>query len=77
MLLTMEREKRKRERDLRMGRERMRRRRAIEKLEREGLGREMLPIASNVSFGAGPGRRMKVFGDIVNEAVRREGKRKE
>jgi len=77
VLLTVERERRKRERDLNMGRERMRRRRAIEKLERKGLGRETLPIASNVSFGAGPGRRIKIFGEIVNQAVRKEGRRKE
>jgi len=74
MLLAVERDRRKRERDLEMGRNRMRRRRAIEKLEREGLGRETLLIASSVSFGAGPGRKRKVFGEIVNEAVGREGK---
>ena len=76
MLLTVERERRKRVRDLEMGRIRMRRRRAIEKLEREGLGKETLCIASSVSFGAGPGRKRKVFGDVVNEAVRRGGKRR-
>ena len=75
VLLSSERMKAKRERDLEMGRIRMRRRRAIEKLEREGLGRETLPIASSVSFGAGPGRKRKVFGEIVNEAVRGWGKR--
>jgi len=58
-----------------MGRIRMRRRRAIEKLEREGLGKETLPIASSVSFGAGPGRKRKVFGEIVNEEVRGWGKK--
>jgi len=52
-----------------MGRNRMRRRRVIEKLEREGLGRETLPIASSVSLGAGQGRKRKVFGEVVNEAV--------
>ena len=75
-LLTVEREKRKKERDLEMGRNRMRRRRAIEKLVKEGLGKETLPIASSVSFGAGPGRKRKVFGDVVNEAVERRVKRK-
>ena len=68
-VLTGERARRKRKRDLEMGRNRMRRRRAIEKLEREGLGRETLPIASNVPLGAGPGRKRKVFGEVVNEAV--------
>jgi len=75
VLLTSERMKVKRERDLEMGRIRMRRRRAIEKLEREGLGKETLPIASSVSFGAGPGSKRKVFGEIVNEEVRGWGKR--
>ena len=76
ILLTVEKEEEKRKRDLEMGRNRMRRRRAIEKLKREGLGKETLLIAGSVSFGAGPGRKRKVFGDIVNEAVEGEGKRR-
>jgi len=60
-ILLEERIRKKRERDLEMGRNRMRRRRVIERLEREGLGRETLPIASDVSFGAGPGSKRKVF----------------
>ena len=40
VLLTSKRAEAKRKRDLEMGRIRMRRRRAIEKLEREGLGKE-------------------------------------
>ena len=75
VLMTSGRMKAKRERDLEMGRMRMRRRRAIERLERKGLGKETLPIASSVSFGAGPGRKRKVFGEIVNEEVRGWGKR--
>jgi len=74
--MSVETEKRKRERDLKMGRNKSRRRRAIEKLRKEALGKETLPIASNVSFGQGPGRKSKIFGEIVNEAVRREGKRR-
>jgi len=76
VLLTSKRVEAKRKRDLEMGRIRMRRRRAIEKLEREGLGKETLPIASSVSFGAGPGRKRLVFGEIVNEAVKGWGKSK-
>jgi len=75
VLLTSERSKLKRERDLEMGRMRIKRWRAIKKLEEEGLGKETLPIASNVSFGAGPGRKRKVFGEVVNEMVRRWGKK--
>ena len=74
--LVGERAKEKRERDLRLGREKMRRRRLIMKSKgEEGSGRcrEGTPIASVPPLGAYPGRRRKVLGELNDGGNRRKG----
>ena len=66
----------KRERDLRLGRERMRRRRERERNEGKkgkGKGREGTSIASIPPLGAYPGRRRKVLGELKDGGNRRKG----
>jgi len=70
------REKEKRERDLRLGRERARRNRLLKKSKgEEGKGkcREGIPIASVSSLGVYPGRRRKVLGELNDGGNRRKG----
>ena len=70
-----ERGKEKRERDLRLGRERMRRRRLEMKSKGEegrGKGREGTSIASVPPLGAYPGRRRKVLGELKDGGNRRK-----
>ena len=81
--LTKERKGEKRERDLRLGRERMRRRRERERrCLKESKGeegsdrrREGTPIASVPPLGAYPGRRRKVLGELKDGGNRRKGKK--
>ena len=66
----------KRERDLRLGRERARRRRLLLKSKgEEGMVkcREGTPIASVPPLGAYPGRRRKVLGELRDGGNRRKG----
>ena len=74
--LVGERGKEKRERDLRLGRERARRRRlAMKSKGEEGSGRcrEGTPIASVPPLGVYPGRRRKVLGERKDGGNRRKG----
>ena len=74
--LVGERAKEKRERYLRLGRERMRRRRLLLKSKGEegkGRGREGAHIPSVPTLGACPGRRGKVLGELKDGGNRREG----
>ena len=71
-----ERKGEKRERNLRLGRERARRRRALLKSKgKEGKDkcREGTPIASVPPLGAYPGRRRKVLGELKDGGNRRKG----
>ena len=73
--LVGERGREKRERDLRLGRERMRRRREQLKSKGEegkGRGREGSPIASVPPLGVYPGRRRKVLGELRDKGNRRK-----
>ena len=66
----------KRERDLRLARERMRKKRAMQKskgVEGSGKRREGSPIASVPPLGAYPGRRRKVLGELKEGGNRRKG----
>ena len=70
-----ERGREKRERDLRLGRERMRRRREQLKSKGEegkGRGRAGSPIASVPTLGVYPGRRRKVLGELRDKGNRRK-----
>jgi len=74
--LVGERAKEKRDRDLRLGRKRMRRRRLLLKSKGEeggGRCREGTPIASVPPLGAYPGRRRKVLGELSDGGNRRKG----
>ena len=74
--LTKDRKGEKRERDLRLGRERMRGRRLLLKSKgEEGKEkcREGTPIASVPPLGAYPGRRRKVLGELKDGGNRRKG----
>ena len=73
--LVGERGREKREWDLRLGRERMRRRREILKSrgeEGKGRGRAGTPIASVPTLGVYPGRRRKVLGELRDGGNRRK-----
>ena len=68
-------EKDRRDRRLRVDRERARRNRAIKKgkgIEDGGRGREGTPIASVPPLGAYPGRRRKVLGELKDGGNRRK-----
>ena len=68
-------EKDRRERRLRVDRERARRNRAIKKgrgIEEGGRGREGTPIAIVPPLGAYPGRRRKVLGELKDGGNRRK-----
>ena len=72
-----ERGREKRERDLRLGRERARRNRMLKKSKEEkGKGKcsEGTPIASVPTLGVYPGRRRKVLEELSDGGNRRKGR---
>ena len=72
--LAKEREGEKRERDLRLGRERRRRNYWKSKgMEDKGKCREGTPIASLPTLGVYPGRRRKVLEELRDGGNRRKG----